>query len=618
MTEKKSDLSRRKFMAVSSAAIAAPVLMNMAGKVTEAGGAEKKAAEKNYSFVDQKSCDLVVLGGGGSGLVAAVRAGQLSGKKVIVLEKDSTAGGGAQGARTFRTFGSKWQAKRKLKDTTVEYANVMMDQVYWKLDINTVKNCLLGTGQFIDWVCEQGDKIEDKFTAGKYVLGTLDCEPIGPQMAGFGKFITDLMKEKAKTSGVEILTNHPVVDVEVKNGKIIAAIAKSEKGYVRVACKACVLATGSWISNKEILQKYAPEFAAAKQYQGGMGGGEGGQGAPGGQGGAPAGMGGMQGGQGGAPQGMPAGQGGAPGGMGGMPGGQGGQGGAPGGMGSGSNVGHESPNYTGDGIALAEKVGAFVDYDSFCIRTMGPSTSSMSSVMMAMALSPYAVSVNYNGERFCSEPVLHLGLLKGGHVQVGQPKGHSFIVFDQNTLAASLELQKCVKAGGKCTAVKFDDITGPPSSLPETMEEILSDLKQNASLKADTLEELADKMGVNKKNFLETVKRYNDACQSGMDMDAFKNKEYLVPINKGPFYASKTTLSNDGAFGGVKVNPEMQAYKADRVSLVEGLYVTGDFATGRHISLGGLKAQVINDLSWAFSSGFLAGNNVAEYLKKLV
>jgi fumarate reductase flavoprotein subunit len=372
------------------------------------------------------------------------------------------------------------------------------------------------------------------------------------------------------------------------------------------------------MSNKDILQKYAPEFAAAKQYQGGMGGGEGGQGAPGGQGGAPAGMGGMQGGQGGAPQGMPAGQGGAPGGMGSMPGGQGGQGGAPGGMGGSSNVGHESPNYTGDGIALAEKAGAFVDYDSFCIRTMGPSTSSMSSVMMAMALSPFAISVNYNGERFCSEPVLHLGLLKGGHVQVGQPKGHSFIVFDQNTLSASLELQKCVKAGGKCTAVKFDDITGPPSSLPETMEEIVSDLKQNASLKADTLEELADKMGVNKKNFLETVKRYNDACKSGIDMDAFKNKEYLVPINKGPFYASKTTLSNDGAFGGVRVNPEMQAYKSDRLSLVEGLYVTGDFATGRHISLGGLKAQVINDLSWAFSSGFLAGNNVAEYLKKLV
>jgi succinate dehydrogenase/fumarate reductase flavoprotein subunit len=624
MSENDFNLSRRKFMAVSSAAIAAPIaapiLRNMGGMVPEANAAEKK-----YSFVDNKSCDLVVLGGGGSGLVAAVRAAQMTGKKVIVLEKDSIAGGGAQGARTIRTFGSKWQAKRKLKDTTVEYANVMMDQVYWRLDRKTVKNCLLGTGQFIDWICEFGDNIEDKFTEGKYVLGTLDCEPVGPQMSGFGKFITDLMKEKGKTYGVEVLTNHPVVDVEVKDGKVVAAIAKSDKGYVRVACKACVLATGSWISNKEILQKYAPEFAAAKQYQGGMGGGQGGQGGPpSGQGGAPSGMGGqggmpqMGGAEGGAPGGQ-VGQGGGPGGMGGMPGGQGGAPGGEGGPqgGGSSNVGHESPNYTGDGIALAEKIGAFVDYDSFCIRYMGPSTSSNSAVMMAMAISPYAISVNYDGERFCSEPVLHLGLLKGGYIQAHQPKANSFIVFDQNALAASLELQKCVKAGGKCTAVKFDDITGPPSSLPETMEEIQSDLKQNASFKADTLEELADKMGVNKMNFLETVKRYNEACKSGMDLDVFKNKEYLVPISKGPFYASKTTLSNDGAFGGVRVNPEMQAYKADRTSLVEGLYVTGDFATGRHISLDGLKVQVINDLSWAFSSGFLAGASVAGYLKKV-
>jgi fumarate reductase flavoprotein subunit len=591
VSETGSNLTRREFMVVNSAAIASPILLNVAGAVPDAKAAGKQA-EKQYNFVDRQTCDLVVLGGGGSGLVAAVRAAQLTGKKVIVLEKDSTAGGGAQGARTMRTFGSKWQAKRNLPDTTVAYANAMMDQVFWKLDPKLVINCLLGTGQFMDWICELGGNIEDRFTAGKYVLGTLECEPIGPQMSsGFGKFITDILKEKCKTFGVEVLTKHPVVDIEVSNGKIVAAITKSNAGYVRVACKACVLATGSWISNKEILKKYAPEFAASKQYMGGPGG------APGGQGGAP-----------GARDGAPGGPGGAPGGPGSAPGGQGGPpgGGSP-------NVGHESPNYTGDGIALAEKVGAFVDYNSFCIRLMGPSTMSNSKVVMAMAVSPFAISVNLDGKRFCSEPVLHMGLFNGGHIQVDQPHAQTFNVFDQNALAATLELQKCVKAG-KCAAVKFDDITGPPSSLPDTIEEIQSDLKQSSPLKADTLEELADKMGVNKKNFLETVKRYNEACQKGTDWDVFKSKEYMVPISKEPFYASQAGLSNDGAFGGVRVNPEMQAYKADRTNLVEGLYVTGDFATGRHISLNGMKRQVLNDLAWAFSSGYLAGTNVAKYL----
>ena len=129
MTKINSNLTRRKFIAVSSAAIATPILMNMSGKLPEA-----KGMEKNYTFVDKKSCDLVVLGGGGSGLVAAVRAAQVSGKKVIVLEKDSTAGGGAQFARTIRTFGSKWQAQRNIPDTTAEYAKAMREWMDWWLD----------------------------------------------------------------------------------------------------------------------------------------------------------------------------------------------------------------------------------------------------------------------------------------------------------------------------------------------------------------------------------------------------------------------------------------------------------------------------------------------------
>jgi len=132
---------------------------------------------------------------------------------------------------------------------------------------------------------------------------------------------------------------------------------------------------------------------------------------------------------------------------------------------------------------------------------------------------------------------------------------------------------------------------------------------------ADTLEELADKMGVDKKAFLETVKRYNEYCDKGSDMDMFKEKKYLIPINKGPFFAATSTYNHDGAFGGVKVNQDMQAYNADRKSLVEGLYVTGDFATGRHCAFNGHKRQAINDLSWAVSSGFLAGTNAAKYLK---
>jgi hypothetical protein len=615
-----TNLTRRKFMAVSSAALATPLLKNVTGIVPEANAAEKeakKAAEKNYTFVDKKSCDLVVLGGGGSGLVAAVRAAQVSGKKVIVLEKDLTPGGGAQGARTIRTFGSKWQAKHNIPDTTAEYAREKMNWMYWWLDEKLVNNCLRGTGQFFDWLCEQGGDIENKFTAGKYVFAHGDYDPVGPQMAGFGKFVTDMMKEKAKAYGVEVLTEHPVVDVEVKDGKIVAAIAKSDKGYVRVACKACVLATGSWISNKEVLKKYAPDFYQASQSMGG--------GAPGGQGGAP---GAAPSGQGGAPGAAPGGQGapqgGAPGGQGGAPAGMtaapGGQGSPPQGGGAGghsSNVGHTSPNYTGDGIPIAEKVGAFLDYDSFVIRPMGPLPGGGSSkVFSAMTQTPFIITVNKNGKRYaCESVIMNLGFFDGGSVLSRQPGGQSYDIFDENTIAAAFKYHK-LPDNEKDPEKDVDLVPGFKVYLPDTMEEIQKDLKDAGSsiIKANTLEELADKIGVDKKNFLETIKQYNEGCEKGVDA-FFKGKKFLAPINKAPYYASRGSLGTDGAFGGVKVNPEMQAYKADRTNLVEGLYVTGDFASGRHVNVRSVKWQVLNDLSWAFSSGFMAGTNVAKYLQ---
>jgi fumarate reductase flavoprotein subunit len=158
--------------------------------------------------------------------------------------------------------------------------------------------------------------------------------------------------------------------------------------------------------------------------------------------------------------------------------------------------------------------------------------------------------------------------------------------------------------------------------LPDTMEEVYKSIKEGFAkgdrymFKADTLEELADKIGVNKKNFIETVKKYNESCEKGVDLDFFKRKDALVSINKPPYYAFFGKLMTDGAFGGVQVNPDMQAYKPDG-GLVEGLYVTGDFASGRFINLGGVKRQVLNDLSWAFSSGFLAGTNAGRYLESI-
>ena len=64
------------------------------------------------------NCDLVVLGAGGCGLVAAVKAADVSGKKVIVLEKAKKPGGATTFAHGMQISNSKWQIAAGLTSQT--------------------------------------------------------------------------------------------------------------------------------------------------------------------------------------------------------------------------------------------------------------------------------------------------------------------------------------------------------------------------------------------------------------------------------------------------------------------------------------------------------------------
>jgi hypothetical protein len=537
MSEKDLNLSRRKFMAVGSAAIAAPIFMNIAGTVHDARG-----SEKSYKFVDKKDCDFVVAGSG-SGMVAAVRAA-LAGYKVIILEKTKIIGGGMLFAATMRTFGSKWQEERNLPDVTAQYARKMLDDCYWRIEPQLVANILKGTGELFDWFCEYCKIPGDTFKVGRYVFDD-DSGPLGPQYGvqhnGFGRMVVENLLKKCPELGIQVLPEHKVVDCECKGGRITALIAETKDGYVRVGCKACLLATGSWVNNRKITEKIHPGFFEID-------------------------------------------------------------------MGTSA---HTNPAYTGDGIPIAEKAGAFVDYDSFCLRLMGPMFIVNNRTYSGMAVSPYSISVNLLGKRYASEPLIgHMDQFNGGHVVGAQPKGKVFAIFSENILKSAMVL-------GDGGLVIADQILRG-QKLPNTIEECHKDIEEAlAKLKncfrADTPEGLADILGVDKKGLLGTLAEYNRYCEKGFDWGFYKPESTLIPFTEGPYYAVSGFMATDGAFGGIKVNPDMQAY-AKGGGLIEGLYVTGDFASGRHISLGGVKRQFINDMNWGLAGSYIAGDRVARYL----
>ena len=106
-------------------------------------------------------------------------------------------------------------------------------------------------------------------------------------------------------------------------------------------------------------------------------------------------------------------------------------------------------------------------------------------------------------------------------------------------------------------------------------------LEQGTAFKADTLEELAEKMDVPVENLLATVKRYNQIVASGDDVDFGKRARLLTSVEKPPFYALKWGPMLLDVFGGAQVNGELNVIGAD-ARPIPGLYAVGNAAGGMY------------------------------------
>jgi hypothetical protein len=105
---------------------------------------------------------------------------------------------------------------------------------------------------------------------------------------------------------------------------------------------------------------------------------------------------------------------------------------------------------------------------------------------------------------------------------------------------------------------------------------------------ADSLEKLADYIGFKgtvKRNFLDTVKRYNEFTATGRDEDFGKDKQLLNAIDAPPYYAQPTPPMGIGFFlctvGGL-LTDEYQNVLNQKKDPIPGLYATGNCCGRRY------------------------------------
>ena len=93
-------------------------------------------------------------------------------------------------------------------------------------------------------------------------------------------------------------------------------------------------------------------------------------------------------------------------------------------------------------------------------------------------------------------------------------------------------------------------------------------------LKADTLAELAEKLGLDPTVVETSVRRYNEACADGIDHSFGRNPETLAPVATAPFYAVSGSPLLGWSSGGPRRDGHSRVLDTAR-NPIPGLYAAG-------------------------------------------
>ncbi len=261
------------------------------------------------------------------------------------------------------------------------------------------------------------------------------------------------------------------------------------------------------------------------------------------------------------------------------------------------------PGIDGDGIKMAREVGAAKDNVNMemCIAF----TKVMEYETIDAVCRQPNLLVNLDGNRFFNEYQL-CNTTYAGNAITRQRGSAAYVIFDEST-----------KRYYEKNGYDFRALDVTPANMDNfdaEVERYTKEINGNDFIVADSIEELAEKTGIDFENLCDTVDEYNQHCDS-YDKLYHKDPKYMRPIRKGKIYAGKIIPIAFGSLGGIKINAYCEAINAN-ADIIPGLYAAGSDANSLHRDS---YAFVLpgNSMGFAINSGRIAGESAADYVEYL-
>ena len=256
------------------------------------------------------------------------------------------------------------------------------------------------------------------------------------------------------------------------------------------------------------------------------------------------------------------------------------------------------PTNTGDGQRMGMWIGAKMEDGP-----LAPMTHHLGGPLGMDAF----LLTDVNGDRFVNEDV-------GGQPFQNQlsrlPKKTAWQVFDSEW-PNQLQYMDCGH-GNVSWYVDDDKVPGGSYGRNAYISQAMFDeaMASDAGVQADTIEELAEKMGVPVEEFCATIERYNELAKKGVDEDFGKRADRMFAIENPPFYGYKLTDTVLlVCMGGLETTVDFEVLDTND-DVIPGLYAVGNAQGGRFLVDYPLPCPGISH-GMAMTHGMLVGRILA-------
>ncbi len=498
MTDKVLDYQSLGVDAVTGATVTSSAFYSGVKQCLEEAGADMTAMTKK---VEQRpageavyKADVVVVGGGGSGLASAIAANQAGAKKVIVLEKLGFLGGStnvSEGA--LNAVDPIRQGRQGIEDSIEKFRTQTLKGGHDKGDPVLVDYLTKNAYAAVEWLEGLGVKFKDEVGTATGALWQRSHYPATPSGNTYIRTFEQVIRDS--DGAIQVITDAQADDLIKKGDRIAGVKAKHFGQRIVVEADAVVIATGGFGANVKLRQSVNTGVWKDVKLDESIGC---------------------------------------------------------------TNLFKAAQ---GEGMELARKYGAaLIGLDDIQIHPCGtPGTGLMENIRTSGRNRIFA---NNEGDRFVNEGAAR-DVLAGAIF--AQPKGEYWIVVNKVRYPS----RDWVDANGA------------------TIRDMVA---LGSVIEAPTLDELAEKTGMNADKLKASIADYNAVVEGkAEDKFGFKadNKDD-VTLTEGPWYACEKVPTVHHTMGGIRINDKAQVLD-ENGKVIPGLYAAGEVTGGIHGSnrLGG-------------------------------